>query len=74
VIRAAFAFQGTLIGGMLAVTGYDPALSAQPESVALGLRLLISGVPFLGVIVAMIAAAKYSLFGDRLAEVKAATP
>jgi GPH family glycoside/pentoside/hexuronide:cation symporter len=74
VIRAAFAFQGTLIGGMLAVTGYDPALASQPASVALGLRLLISGVPFAGVIVAMVAAGKYSLFGERLADVKASTP
>jgi GPH family glycoside/pentoside/hexuronide:cation symporter len=74
VIRAAFAFQGTLIGGMLALTGYDPALSSQPAAVALGLRFLISGVPLVGVIVALVAAARYSLFGARLAGVKATTP
>ncbi|NIA24234.1 MAG: MFS transporter [Gammaproteobacteria bacterium] len=74
VIRAAFAFQGTLIGGMLAITGYDPALVAQPQNVALGLRILISGAPLIAVLIAVYAARRYSLHGERLAAVKAATP
>jgi GPH family glycoside/pentoside/hexuronide:cation symporter len=74
VIRAAFAFQRTLIGGMLAVTGYAPALDVQPASVAVGLRVLVSGVPLVAVVVAAVAAARYSLYGERFTAVKAATP
>ncbi len=74
VIRAAFAFQGTLIGGMLAITGYDSLLVTQPASVETGLRVLISGVPMIGVLIAVFAAFKYPLFGERLSEVKRATP
>lgn len=72
VIRAAFAAQGTLIGWMLVVTGYDPDLVVQPASVATGLRILIAGAPLVGVVVAAVAAARYSLHGRHLADVKAA--
>ncbi len=72
VIRAAFALQGVLIGWMLATTGYDPDLAVQPDAVATGLRLLIAGAPLAGVVVAAVAAGKYSLYGERLSAVKAA--
>lgn len=70
VIRAAFAFQGTLIGGMLAITGYDPNLAVQAPAVATGLRGLVAVAPLAGVVVAAVAAWRYPLHGERLATVK----
>ncbi len=71
VIRAAFAFQGVLIGSMLAITGYDPALPAQPPAVATGLRALMVLAPWAGVLIGLFAAWRYPLHGPRLAQVKA---
>ena len=71
IIRLAFAFQGTMLGGMLALTGYNPLLAEQPPHVALGLRILITLVPMSALLVGMFAAWKYPLHGERLAAVKA---
>ncbi len=71
IIRLAFAFQGTILGGMLAMTGYNPALRVQPPNVALGLRILITLVPMSAMFVGVFAAWKYPLHGTRLADVKA---
>jgi len=70
IIRLAFAFQGAMLGGMLALTGYNPALEAQPPKVALGLRILITLVPMAAMAVGVFAAWKYPLHGRRLIDVK----
>ena len=71
IIRLAFAFQGTMLGGMLALTGYDPSLPVQPPHVALGLRLLITLVPMIAIVIGIFAAWKYPLHGQQLHDVKA---
>ena len=71
IIRLAFAFQGTMLGGMLALTGYNPALEAQSPNVALGLRILITLVPMSTMAVGLFAAWKYPLHGRQLQKVKA---
>ena len=71
IIRLAFAFQGTMLGGMLALSGYNPALAEQPPNVALGLRVLITLVPMMAMAVGVFGAWKYPLHGARLAAVKA---
>ncbi len=70
VIRAAFAFQGALLGGMLALTGYDPDLAVQASEVELGLRALIIGAPIIGVGLGVYSAFRYPLHGQQLAAVK----
>ncbi len=72
VIRAAFAAQGVMLGGMLALTSYDPALDSQPSGVATGLRLLITIAPIIAMFVAFFAMVRYPLHGERLSEVKRA--
>ncbi len=71
IIRLAFAFQGAMLGGMLALTGYNPVLEAQPPNVALGLRILITLVPMAAMTVGVFAAWKYPLHGAQLRQVKA---
>jgi GPH family glycoside/pentoside/hexuronide:cation symporter len=71
VIRAAFAFQGILIGSMLAMTGYNPNLPDQPAAVATGLRALMVAAPWVGVAVGLFAAWYYPLHGELLNTVKA---
>jgi GPH family glycoside/pentoside/hexuronide:cation symporter len=71
IIRLAFAFQGAMLGGMLALAGYNPALEAQPPNVALGLRLLITLVPMTAILIGVFAAWKYPLHGQQLHQVKA---
>ena len=70
IIRLAFAFQGAMLGGMLALTGYNPALESQPPNVALGLRILITLTPMAAMAVGIFAASKYPLHGARLQAVK----
>ena len=72
VIRAAFAFQGVMLGGMLAWAGYNPALEAQPPDVARGLRVLITLAPMAAMAVGLFALYRYPLHGERLARVKQA--
>ncbi|HEY79599.1 MAG TPA: MFS transporter [Caldilineae bacterium] len=70
IIRLAFAFQGTMLGGMLALTGYNPILETQPPNVALGLRILITLAPMTAMLVGIFAVWKYPLHGRRLIDVK----
>ncbi len=70
IIRLAFAFQGAMLGGMLAMTGYNPALEVQPPNVALGLRILITLIPMAAMVLGIFAAWKYPLHGQQLIEVK----
>ncbi|RUA16171.1 MAG: MFS transporter [Clostridia bacterium] len=71
IIRLAFAFQGSMLGGMLMLSGYDPTLATQPPNVALGLRVLITLAPMAAMAVGIFAVYHYPLHGQRLAFVKA---
>jgi GPH family glycoside/pentoside/hexuronide:cation symporter len=71
IVRFAIAMQAATIGLVLTFSGYQPALPVQPGITILGFRLLIAGIPVLGLVVAFIVMRMYPLFGARLAEVKA---
>ncbi|MDY7042563.1 MAG: MFS transporter, partial [Chloroflexota bacterium] len=58
----------TLVWGL---TGYDPNLDAQNPPAVLGLRLLMTAVPILGMALALFFTWRYPLHGERLAQVKA---
>lgn len=71
VVRFAIAMQAATIGLVLTFSGYQPALSLQPDLTILGFRLLIAGIPVLGLAAAFMIMRMYPLFGERLAEVEA---
>jgi glycoside/pentoside/hexuronide:cation symporter, GPH family len=62
--------QALLIGEMLTLTGFDANLVAQPPSVLLGLRELISLVPAGAMTLALLLTWIYPLHGPRLASLR----
>jgi GPH family glycoside/pentoside/hexuronide:cation symporter len=71
VIRFAVSIQSLLLTQTLNLTGYTPDLPVQPDSVLLGLRLMMSVVPFIALLVAFLDTKAYPLDGSRLAQIKA---
>jgi GPH family glycoside/pentoside/hexuronide:cation symporter len=63
--------QALFIGEMLTWAGFDANLAAQPSSVLLGLRQLISLVPAAAMALALLLTWLYPLHGPRLASVRA---
>jgi GPH family glycoside/pentoside/hexuronide:cation symporter len=47
------------------------AVGEQPASALLGLRLLVSVIPIIGLAIAFLATRAYPLYGERLEQVKA---
>lgn len=72
IITLAYALSSVVFGGISTAYGYDPLLSVQPESAALGFRIYMSIPPAAGSLLAIVALLFYPLHGPRLAEVKAA--
>ncbi len=70
VIRFAVSIQSLLLTQTLNLTGYTPDFPVQPDSVLLGLRLLMSAVPFIALLIAFLATRAYPLDGSRLANIK----
>lgn len=70
VIRFAISVQSLLLTQTLNITGYTPDLLIQPDSVLLGLRVMMSAVPFIALLVAFLATKAYPLDGSRLAQIK----
>ncbi|MFC4223398.1 MFS transporter [Lysinibacter cavernae] len=64
IVRWSVTVQAAVIGGVLAMSGYDANLSVQPESVALGVRLMIAGIP-LGILVLAFIAYLFYPIADR---------
>lgn len=77
IIRLSISLQAIAFTLVFARTGFDPALAAQPSAALGGLRLLVSGLPALGMIIAAGALSLYPLHGqarermrEQLAEVR----
>lgn len=64
------ALQSPLLTQTLQLGGYDADLVTQPQSVLLGLRLLITVVPFVALVVSLLAVRAYPLVGNRLVQIK----
>jgi GPH family glycoside/pentoside/hexuronide:cation symporter len=61
---------GTL-GLVLSLSGYDPALAQQPESALMALRLLVTVIPAVMLVLALVFLRAYPLHGERLARIRA---
>lgn len=62
----------SIVFGIIATAyGYDTRLAIQPESVALGFRIFMTGLPFAGCLLAFLVLLAYPLHGARLAKLKA---
>lgn len=72
IITLAYALSSAVFGWVSSAYGYDPLLSTQPESVALGFRIYMSIPPAVGSLLAIAALLFYPLHGNRLTAVKAA--
>ncbi len=77
VIRLSISLQAVAFTLVFSLTGFDPALAVQPAAALDGLRLLVSGAPALGMVVAAIALGYYPIHGqardrmrDQLAEIR----
>ena len=71
VIRLSISMQAVAFTLIFARTGFDPALIAQPAAALRGLRLLVSGLPAMGMIIAALALIFYPIHGrarDRVRE------
>lgn len=71
VVTLSAAIVSIVFGIVAPAYGYDTRLEVQPESVATGFRVFMSGLPFIGCTLAFIALLTYPLHGERLREVKA---
>lgn len=72
MIRLGISLQALVMTLILNRTGYDPNLSVQPPSAIFGLRLLMTVVPLIALLLALLALRYYPLHGQRLAEVRSA--
>lgn len=71
LVRLGISLQAVIMSTVLTLTGYNPALAVQPPSAVTGMRILVSIVPILTLVFALIAVLLYPLHGARLAEVRA---
>jgi len=73
IIRFSIAMQAIVTSIVLIITKYDAhlAVGEQPASALLGLRLLVSVIPIIGLAIAFLATRAYPLYGERLEQVKA---
>ncbi|HCC33565.1 MAG TPA: MFS transporter [Clostridiales bacterium] len=78
IIRLSISLQAVAFTLVFARTGFDPALAVQPAAALDGLRLLVSGLPALGMVIAAGALVLYPIHGrardrmrEQLAEVQA---
>ncbi|NTV35806.1 MAG: MFS transporter, partial [Anaerolineaceae bacterium] len=71
IITLAYALSAVVFGLISKAYGYDPLLSVQPESVALGFRIFMSIPPAIGSFFAVFVLLFYPLHGKRLQAVKA---
>jgi glycoside/pentoside/hexuronide:cation symporter, GPH family len=77
VIRLAFTAQGLITGMILTWSGYvSPTFGVlypeQPETAVWGIRLMIAGLPALALLLGYFLLGKYSLHGEKLAEMRTA--
>lgn len=70
VVTLSTAIVSVVFGLIAPAYGYDTRLEVQPESVATGFRIFMTGLPFAGCTLAFIALLTYPLHGKQLAAVK----
>jgi GPH family glycoside/pentoside/hexuronide:cation symporter len=63
-------FQAAVIGEILALTGFSVTRTVQPDSVVLGLRVLVGIIPSLAMASALVMAWIYPLHGAKLAGIR----
>ncbi|MEZ4869879.1 MAG: MFS transporter [Caldilineaceae bacterium] len=71
VVTLSAAIVSVVFGVVAPAYGYDTRLEVQPESVATGFRVFMTGLPFVGCTLAFLALLTYPLHGERLQKVKA---
>lgn len=72
MVRLGISVQSVLMGYILATSGYDAnlAVGAQPEGALVGIKSLITIVPIVSLVFAILFFCLYPLYGDRLKKVK----
>lgn len=72
LIRIGISVQSILMGYILKTSGYDAKLSVenQPQSAIIGLRSIVSIIPFIALIFAIISFKFYPLHGEKLTDIK----
>lgn len=65
IIRLGISLEAIVSSTIMGLSGYRPGLAQQPESVAFGFRLLMTVVPIVFLILAMVALGFYPLHGKR---------
>jgi GPH family glycoside/pentoside/hexuronide:cation symporter len=71
MVKFGFAIAGLLTGIIMAVVGFNADLETQTEGAITGLRLVYSGIPIVGTLVAMWVMSDYNLSEERANEIKA---
>ncbi|MCB0104857.1 MAG: MFS transporter [Caldilineaceae bacterium] len=71
VVTLSAAIVSIVFGIVAPAYGYDTRLEVQPDTVATGFRVFMTGLPFIGCALAFLALLTYPLPGARLREVKA---
>jgi GPH family glycoside/pentoside/hexuronide:cation symporter len=71
MVKFGFAIAGLLTGIIMALVGFNADLPSQSESAITGLRLVYSGIPILGTLVAMWIMKDYDLTEEKSNEIKA---
>lgn len=72
VIRLGISIESVLVTRILDAAGYDPKATIQPDGAVMALRLLMSGLPFVLLVLVAVAFWFYPLHGERLAAVRQA--
>ena len=70
ITKPAISLGAYIIAVVHEITGYVKGSLVQPESALLGLRILVSIIPFVIILAAMLFLLVYPLDGERLKEVK----
>lgn len=72
VVRLAVAINSLLLGFILKLSGYsaDYAVGAQPASAVLGIKSLVTIVPFIACVIVFLVISRYPLYGERLEALK----
>jgi GPH family glycoside/pentoside/hexuronide:cation symporter len=71
VVTLSAAIVAVVFGIVAPAYGYDTRLAVQPDSVAVGFRIFMTGLPVVGCTLAFFALLTYPLHGERLRQVKA---
>ncbi len=70
MIRLGVSVQAIIMGFVLTFSGYDADLVSQPDQAILGIRVLVAVIPFISLILALVALRFYPLYGKKLEAVK----